>query len=247
MPGCKLSWRALVMIDSRFRRMRETMLHGGVAARHARRAMLEIDAHFADLVALAIARGSTPQAAREDAHQVLGSDESLVNSFIAQPELQSWMSRHAGWLFCMAPFLSFVAFAVAAFSCVFFFGDSVTAYVRRTHTTPIATAAIDTSAQVLLLWIMPLCISGATAVLAYRQRIPLRWPVVGIVLLCTLAALTNVSVVLKGYEPGEIGAGFGVSTSQLPAQLARDVVTLTPAILPLIFLARRSRQRRDPD
>ena len=93
--------------------------------------------------------------------------------------------------------------------------------------------------------LLPLSILAVFAVVAYRRRVSLRWPFLGIALLSGLVSLANVSVrITGGASAGAIGAGLGFSPQSLPSQLVRVIVLTFLAFSPL-WLASRLKRRTD--
>jgi membrane protein implicated in regulation of membrane protease activity len=87
-------------------------------------------------------------------------------------------------------------------------------------------------------------IAGLFGVLAYRQRIGLRWPVTGIVVLCGFVALLNVDLIITGgASAGQATAGIGVSAGSLPLQTAHAAATSVLVLLPLWLAFRRLRRQ----
>jgi len=115
-------------------------------------------------------------------------------------------------------------------------------YLHRIHVSPDVTHDIDLAARIVLLWCLPLCVAAAFTRLAARRGIALRWPLVCIVSLSTFASLSNVIVtVTGGPDPGEIGAGIGISTASLSGQSLHAAVLIALSSVPLWMLKRAQR------
>ncbi|MCB2108650.1 MAG: hypothetical protein KDE14_13165, partial [Rhodobacteraceae bacterium] len=95
-----------------FESLYEKLLRGGVAPRHARRYVKELGDHYDDLIAAAVKTGATRAEAEAQAHARLGSEEALVETALARPELKSWSAR---W-----PWAVYGPGAVAAAFVIFF-------------------------------------------------------------------------------------------------------------------------------
>jgi hypothetical protein len=118
----------------------------------------------------------------------------------------------------------------------------MSAYLQLLHVSARMSSRIDWLAQIFFLWVLPLSIAAVVAVLAYRQRVAIYWPIAGIASVCCLVSLINVSVVLTGgKQPASVGAGIGISTHSLPAQLAHAIGILLPVVGSLWLARRRSR------
>ena len=78
------------MPDRRFENLREALLEAGLAPRHVRRAILEIEDHFHRLVDEGLARGESEGDAQIAARDLLGTDQSLIRRYAGLPELRAW-------------------------------------------------------------------------------------------------------------------------------------------------------------
>jgi hypothetical protein len=230
------------MPDHPFASLREALLRMGVAPRHARRVVVELDGHFRQLVEEGLQRGDGEEAARIAARELLGTDEVLISRYAGMPELRAWSSRWSAVWFTLVPLISFIALFVAAIAILCLSGHLMSAYLQHVQVSARVSSRIDWVAQTLFLWVLPMSISAAYAVLAYRQRAALHWPVAGITLVCCLVALVNVSVVLTGgAPPGSVGAGIGISAHSLPGQMAHAMAILLPVVGGLWLAWRRHR------
>ena len=230
------------MHDRPFESLRAALLRTGVAPRHARRVVMELDTHFQQLVDEGLARGDTEEAARGAARERLGTDQSLIERYAGMPELRAWSSRWPAVWFILVPLISFIALFVATMTVLGLIGEQMSAYLHQVHVPANVSSRIDWGAKFFFLWALPLAIAAAFALLAYRRRVALHWPVAGIAILCCLAALINVNVVLTGgAPPGQLGAGIGFSTHSVPGQLAHAAAILMPVVGPLWLAWRRHR------
>jgi hypothetical protein len=228
------------MPEQPFQNLRERLLRMGVAPRHARRAVLELDNHFQELLQEGLARGDSEEAARMAARERLGADEVLISRYARMSELRAWSSRWPAIWFTLVPLVSFIALFVAAMAILCLSGHLMSPYLQHLHVSAIVSFRVDWVAQMLFLWILPLSIATTFAVLAYRQRVTLHWPVAGIAIVCCLTALITVNVVLTGgAAPGSVGAGIGISGHSLPRQVAHAVSIMVLVVGPLWFVWRR--------
>jgi hypothetical protein len=229
------------MADARFDRLREALLRSGVAARNVRRALLEIESHFLQLIEEAHARGCNDRDARIEAHELLGSNHTLVQRFAAQPALLAWSRRWPAIWFTLLPMITYAAVSAATLLAVLASARHMSPYLHRVHVAASVTDEIDLAARIALLWLFPSCVAIAFATLAYRRRVALRFPLIGIVAMSALASLCNVVVRFTGGPaPGEVGAGIGLSAASLPGQLMRGAVLAALALVPLWIALRRA-------
>lgn len=82
------------MPEPDFASLRQRLLDGGIAARHARRATDELECHYADLVDEGLRRGRSLAEARASAIARLGDPDDFLMQMQARPELRSWAYRY---------------------------------------------------------------------------------------------------------------------------------------------------------
>jgi len=231
------------MVDQRFNELREELLRVGVAARNVRRAVLEIQSHFQQLTDEERGRGASDHDARIEAHRRLGTNLVLVQRYAARPELLAWSHRWPSIWFLLLPLITYLAVSAATLMAVMAVAHQMMPYLHRIHIAPPVTYGIDLAARILLLWLFPSFVATAFAVLAYRRRVALRWPLIGIGLTSALASLINVAVRFTGGQtPGAVGAGIGLSPETLPGQVMHAAILASLALVPL-WLAMRRAQR----
>lgn len=232
------------MSERRFRDLEQALTRAGVAVWHARRATLEMEGHFQQLVEDALARGETSQEARRIAHEALGEDHELISHFAARRELLNWTHRWpAGY--ALAPLATFVGLAVTEMAILVVLTNGISGYLHRLSLSASVTADINLLMNALFLWMLPLGVAVGFAIHAHRRRIALRWPLAGILILCMVAAMINLHVVITGGpHPGYANAGISAGLRQLPAQLVRALGKAALALIPLAWMALRLRSKR---
>lgn len=233
------------MSEQRFRNLGEMLVRRGVALRYARRAEFEIEAHHRELMEEALARGESAEAARRSADASIGTDDALIERFAARKELQSWSHRFPA-AYGIAPILCFGCLGVALIAALGAAGDAIWPDPRAAQISAALVTDINVALVSVFLWILPISLAMGFGLLAYRQRISLRWPIIGIALLCSVAALVNVGFgVGGGPKPAFLEAGIGFGTKVLPQELVRALGKAIPALLPLAWMKyRRSTQFR---
>ncbi len=228
------------MSERRFRNLGEALVRRGVALRYAHRAEIEIEAHHRDLVEEALARGESAQEARHGADAAIGTDDTLIERFASRKELHSWSHRFPV-AYGLAPILCFNCLGIALMAAVGFAMHAIWPHPLDARVSPGLAAEINVALIALFLWILPISLAMGFGLFAYRQRISLRWPIVGILLLCTVAALVNVGFgVTGGPKPLFLEAGIGFGTKMLPQEIARALSKAIPALIPLAWMKYRS-------
>lgn len=234
---------ALQTMADRFSELQEKLLRAGVGPRYIQRALVEIETHFAQLIEEELNRGASDAEARLKAGRRLGSNEVLVQGYAARPELRAWSRRWPAIWFTLMALVSYFVLLASSLAIVCAGAELMRDYLHQIHIAPKVTLRIDLAARILLLWLYPWCVAGMFAVLAYRRRAALRWPVTGIIVLSVFASLVNVTVMFTGgMNPGEFGAGIGISTKALAEPLMHAMLLGLPTLVAL-WLAKRYRRR----
>jgi hypothetical protein len=105
-----------------FGRLSSCLLRSGVAPRHVQRTVLELTAHFEDLVDEALAFGCGQEEAQQRARRQLGDIDTLVHAVRERKELLSWAASypHVALLFyplaCLAVLPAVPVIAGAAYA-----------------------------------------------------------------------------------------------------------------------------------
>jgi hypothetical protein len=227
-------------MHNRPRRSLDSLVQAGIAPRRARRLLREFAEHHADVVAEHINLGDSASDARLAASARLGSEQQLVATLLARPELRSWAHRRPSIAFAIAPVLSFglvfVASILALIALVEWHkarGDALSAASQVIQW-------IGAYGSVYLLWVLPCGVAALLALAAARRREASIWPCVGIVAVCLVGALTNFSVSVPPEAPS-MGAGIGIETAHMGAILMRAGSTAALVLIPFLWVRRLQR------
>jgi hypothetical protein len=87
----------------RFEALRERLLQGGIAPRHVRRYLRELEEHYADLYAAQRQAGFEPEDADVRARARLGDDENLAQAMLEQRDFRSISARFPWLVFTLLP------------------------------------------------------------------------------------------------------------------------------------------------
>ena len=230
------------MNTQRYQGLSRRLLRAGVAPRHVKRLIAELEAHFADLVAELRSTGVSQAESESQAAVRLGREDALVANILARPELKSW-ARQRPWLaFVLLPLLAlpvqFVLSMLAAAGVVAF----STQVLGLTALHPGAVHWVVGGLEAFAVWIAPMVAAGAACLLALRYGAPLAWPVVGSALIALLGAATNASFEWSAAVPrGALSAGIGLQIPDVGlARALRAVVTLLIILVPFLWLRRRA-------
>lgn len=217
------------MRSPRLSALRERLLRAGVSPRGVRRVIGELEDHFQDVLRELEAQGLDASDARARADERLGSDEVLVASILARPELTSWARRWPVVAFAILPLPAFAAAFIASIAAL-----AGAAYL--VHTWPFRPSTgwqlASRCFSFWILWALPTATAILCAYAAWRRRVSLLWPAVGILIVGVLGALTNFG--LRWPTPtsrGAIGAGIGFGTAHEIRPLLRAASTIGIALL----------------
>lgn len=81
------------MLEARLDALRLELLQNGIAPLYAERTIEELEAHYLDLEAAALAAGRTPLEAAAIAREALGANEAIVSAAVLRPALLAWSKR----------------------------------------------------------------------------------------------------------------------------------------------------------
>lgn len=185
--------------------VRERLLRAGIAPRHVRRYIAELQDHLEDLVARERSAGLDGQAAAARARQMLGTDLQLAQAMIDRGTPRSLAASTPWMVFGVLPLLALVTMMIVLGIASFAFfapfqnlpGDSIPQHVR----------AIGG----LVTLVGSYCVGPALAIaciaVALRQRLSSRWVWAGLALLALASGVLGVHVDFlqpQGDSPGGI-------------------------------------------
>jgi hypothetical protein len=220
----------------RFENLRETLLTGGIAPRHVRRYLCELDDHLADLTAAQQAAGHGKEEAQSRAQALLGQEQDLAAAMLAQPGLKSLAARAPWLVFGIVPPLAIVAAVVIAVMPLVLLhmllaGDHTAAplwYQQLSYGTAfVANLVLGPGLAALLM------------LAAYRQRLNRAWPLLAVLLITVTAMHMSVYFPPDEHHGGSIGIGplLLVPAHARPALVAhwpllvlQFLMTLAPAL-----------------
>lgn len=186
----------------------ETLLKGGIAPRHVRRYVRELDEHLDDLMAQQRASGYDGEDAALRARARLGDDAELAQAMLEQPGMRSLATRLPWLVFLLLPPILTAAIGLALYAAFYFVGNGA-AKINAVLPLPESglvgfSVAAMTAVNVLAVPVM----TTLLAILAQRQRLRLRWPLLGIGLL--LVATPMLSSQFGHHHDGRLGLQYGL-------------------------------------
>ncbi len=204
-----------------FDRLENRLLRSGIAPRHVRGLMSELRNHFDDAVRSEVAKGLDPASAERAAWQRLGSEDSVVQSALAQPQLRALAARFPKLIFGGGPFLLWIGaifLTVAAIVGSFDILRALDIVTPGAHPEPPWLYGPAIAVIFFYSRILPVAIGAAMLIAAVRQRLSLRWPMAGAVLISLFAGSTDITIKFSTHvgEPGELSIGNSLITVLAP-------------------------------
>jgi len=208
-----------------FENLEERLLKAGIAPRHVRRYIRELEDHFADLIATQNERGYGEPDASLRARALLGEDDELFEAMARCREFRSLPARAPWLVFGLMPPVLIVAGLLIA-------GLTMAAVAAPLHgpqmplpawCAPVAKALSDfanyAAGPLTALFLL------ATA---WRQRLSGAWPVLGVIMAVVFGVVTTLDVVMPhGTSNGAVSVQMGIA---FPAVL-RSIRFVVAAIL----------------
>jgi hypothetical protein len=219
------------MRDEPFGAIRERLLRGGVAPKHVERTIFELECHLADLEAELREFGHSQDTSESIAAARLGSDDVIVRSVMARPELRCHARRWPWLAFGLLPLVTLVGLSLVSlflFMCVIEYAED-TAGLRPATSPVLQSLAAILAADVQ--WIIPVAIAGMCCLQAARRRVTMTWPVLGTAIVALLSGMTQIKMGWSAESPkGFISGGFGFApdyTGLIATLHAATILTLT--------------------
>lgn len=94
------------MSELNWRELRVSMLKNGIAPKYARRTIIELQSHFADLKARALDEGLAESKAQQRARREIGDEAAILREILSKPELRTLPSKFPKLFFTLVPTFS---------------------------------------------------------------------------------------------------------------------------------------------
>jgi hypothetical protein len=233
-----------------FNEIRERLLRAGVAPRHVRRYLTELEEHLADLVVEEEKKGRTRAQAQAAAVSRLGGAGELSRAMAGDRRFRSLSARAPWAVFGLgAPLL--LAGAYLAACLILWTGWGIFLPGAQSPFTPLvgAPAIIYFGVGRLLYFCAPVLVGWALGIVAIRQRLGAAWPLGG---LAAVALIAGAAQVHAGHPISAGGAGrvsmslaVGASAADAASFALRAAVVFALGAAPCLVW-RLSRRRRLP-
>jgi hypothetical protein len=227
----------------------ERLLRGGVARRHARRYLAELRDHLEDLIAEE--RLAPPEASSPEARALarLGGTDDLARAMIARRELQAWSAKAPVSTYLIAPPIILIFSTALALGALAGFCDLLKGLGGVPSDLPSWGRDLAAAVVAFRNALLSILVGWTIGALGLRQRSPMLWPVLGLVVLAAAGAALQVGVVVptaarQGVINLMIGGGRSISEwTTCAGRLALNLV-LTIAPYASVGLAHSARADR---
>lgn len=215
-----------------FEALRERLLRAGIAPRHVGRYLAELNDHLDDLIQVQRNAGYDTEDAEIRARARLGDDDDLAKAMLDRPALYSLPAR--------APWLVFGLFPIAALLglCavpVVFLAAIAGGLAHPGEGAPLWFQNLILSLVFLGNWVLPPMTAALFAILASRQRLPARWPLIAGIALAAIGFHMQASLPGPHSHSGSLGIGLsfpgGQDGSGWRQWLMVTALTIIPALL----------------
>src|SRR5258706_314220 len=167
----------------------EALLKGGIAPRHVRRYVRELDEHLDDLMAHQRAAGYNGEDTASTAGARLGSDTELAHAMLDQPGMRSWPARLPWLVFLLLPPLLAAVIGLGLYVAAYLIGYGAPGLVTFLPLSESALVGFSTAAMTAVQALGAPAIAALLVVMAQRQRLKQACPLLGIVLLHLLTPI----------------------------------------------------------
>lgn len=193
-----------------FDNLRESLLVGGIAPRHVRRYLAELNEHLDDLTREQRKAGYDGEDAAARARARLGSDEELASAMLEQKQFRSWVARAPWAVFLFLPPVAALALAFVFVGSLVLIGKYCGFMPLSDHATPLWFQTLATNlVAVANLTAKPLAAILFVAIAA-RQRLKMIWPFIASLLLLVLVVNSDVVFAAPGKSQLRLGAGLAL-------------------------------------
>ena len=221
-----------------FEALAETLLKGGIAPRHVRRYVRELEEHLDDLTAQQRASGCDREDAAALARARLGEDAELATAMLQQPGMRSWPARLPWLVFLLLPPVLSAGIGLVLYAAAFFIGTGAARISAFLPLPESGLAAFSMAAMTAVQMLSAPVMAALLVLLAQRQRLKPIWPLLGIALLLLLTPL----FVAQSGSHHHLFLGYGMvvplrwskMVHYWPVMLSHGL-----ALLPALWLIRR--------
>ena len=228
----------------RLDRLRDRLITGGVAHHHVKRTLAELGDHYDDALRAEHATGLNGSEAMARAWQRLGSEDDIVSTVLARPELRSLPARYPRVISAAGPIVLWLGVMIGSvFMIAAIFKVLVMAGIApppRTSIEPLWLQNLMNAVLFVYVRILPVVIGAAMAAVFARRLLVPRWTIAGAVAISLTSAFSTYALIFPKVvgEGGELNLGMGINADELPVSLTLAALNVA-LIMAAYGLARR--------
>jgi hypothetical protein len=184
-------------MEKPFRELREQLLRAGIAPRHIRRYIAELEEHWSDLVTEGERTGRTRKDAESAAFARLGGVDNLAQAMMGRPEFRSCCARAPWIMFSLGPLLV-LGLAYLILCCYLWLGWRIFLPGADTPFGSYNSGPVYSPSNVYFqagrfcyFW-APVLVGWIIAFTAARQRLKSKWLVLGLALLAWMGGTAEI-------------------------------------------------------
>jgi len=238
-------------MSGRFDTLGESLLLRGIAPRHVRRYVCELEEHFTDLVSEGMAGGLTRVSAEIMAEERIGRPEALIEAMAARKDLQSWIGRMPRTILLAAPPLALILIMhlqlFGFFALVQTFGGAPYQWGGRLppewlHPIMTWTFHFDN-------FLLPILLGWVFASASLRQRLGKGWMIGGLLLMSLVSGALIVHLLWPSNPTDDWAFWFGLPKNHpldawgtWEGVVSRIIASFILTAVPFSFLFNRSKR-----
>jgi hypothetical protein len=237
-------------MSARFEDLREILLRGGIAPRHIRRYLRELEEHYADLYAAQREAGFEPDDAGIRARARLGGDAELARAMIEQRDFRAFSARFPWLVFTVMPPVTMLLVVVVPLLLVALLGFIGGKLLGMEGVEPrwfqLLVNGMFATVNFLTIPLSALLFT----IIAWRQRLSAWWVLLAIAVMAPLIWCAGMDFPTAAeaakHKPASLYVGFGLITNgngdpgpatHIAGRAAHYILSLMP--LAWLVLARR--------
>lgn len=220
-----------------FLELRERLLCAGVAPRHVRRYLTELEEHWADLACEEERSGKSLKDAEAAAFTRLGNIDRLAQAMIARREFHSWYARAPWAMFTLMPLLILgAAYLIAC--CYLWLGWRVflpgadTPFINNSGSIYSLSNIYFQAGKYFYLW-APILVGWLIAFISARQRLRAMWLALALLLIAWMGGTAQIHAgrsAVHGF--GHISMNFFVMHGPVQEKIYGFLLIFCVSVLP---------------
>lgn len=199
-----------------FEDLRERLLTAGIAPRHVRRYLAELEDHLDDLIQDQRDAGYDTENATIRARAWLGDDDDLAAAMLARPALYALPARAPWLVFGPLPLAALIILCAVPVVLLAMIADGY-AHSGGASIAPAWFQNLVLSLVFLGNWALAPLTAALFAIFAFRHRLPARWPLIAGLVLAAIGFHMQASFPGPHHHGGSLGVGLSFPAARTAA------------------------------